>query len=241
MWFLSQIFKCMFPGQQLHTVVHLLSTPATVVWTVSSGHPKVSTIFTFINTSPRLFWSSFWNRWISRFQGTRDSHMCGYCELIHYSSPSISAAGWPPGVRLNKSDYVIARPSVLQVTSWVALPSLVIPHRWRLHISPLYDVLDHTNQIFSESLWHPLSTDSLTTHPSPTQTHQTHQTHPEPSRPDHFSTLWHSAVFKPYIFWNLMTSTIHWPIALTTSPSPTQTHHYMEQPNLLSLAQLYNV
>ena len=35
MWFLSQIFKCMFPGQQLHTVVHLhlLLTPATVVWT----------------------------------------------------------------------------------------------------------------------------------------------------------------------------------------------------------------
>ena len=107
------------------------------------------------------------------------------------------------------------------------------PHRWHLHLYPQCDVLDHTNQIFSESFWHPLSIDPLTTHPSPwpTQTHQTHQTHPEPSRPDHFSTLWHSAVFKPYIFWNLMAPTIHWPIALTTSPSPTQTHQthqYME-------------
>ena len=103
------------------------------------------------------------------------------------------------------------------------------PDRWHIHLSPLFDVLDHTNHTFSESLWHPLYTDPLTTHPSPTQTHQTHQTHPEPNRPDHFST--HSAVFKPYIFWNLMASTIHWHIALTTSPSPTQTHkthHYKE-------------
>ena len=37
--------------------------------------------------------------------------------------------------------------------------------------SPL---LDHTNHTFLESLWLPLSTDSLTTHPSPTHSHQAH-------------------------------------------------------------------
>ena len=41
-------------------------------------------------------------------------------------------------------------------------------------ISPLYDVLHDTNQIFSETSWQPVSTDSLTTHPSLTQTHQAH-------------------------------------------------------------------
>ena len=59
--------------------------------------------------------------------------------------------------------------------------SFVRPDRWHLHFSPLYDVLDHTNHTFSESLWLPLSTDPLTTHPSPTQTHKTHQTHQEPT------------------------------------------------------------
>ena len=43
---------------------------------------------------------------------------------------------------------------------------------------PQYDFLDHTNQIFSERFWHPLSTDPPTTHPSPFLTHQTHQTQP---------------------------------------------------------------
>ena len=46
-------------------------------------------------------------------------------------------------------------------------------------INQLYDVLDHTNHIFSESSWHPLSTDPPPTHPSPTQTHHTHKTHPQ--------------------------------------------------------------
>ena len=36
---------------------------------------------------------------------------------------------------------------------------------WHPTFSPLYEHLDHTNQIFSESLWHPLSTDPPTTHP----------------------------------------------------------------------------
>ena len=44
---------------------------------------------------------------------------------------------------------------------------------------PQYDFLDHTNQIFSERFWHPLSTDPPTTHPSPFLTHQTHQTQPD--------------------------------------------------------------
>ena len=38
-------------------------------------------------------------------------------------------------------------------------------------LSPLYDLLDHINQIFSESLWHPLSTDPPTTHPTWPFTH----------------------------------------------------------------------
>ena len=45
---------------------------------------------------------------------------------------------------------------------------------WHPTLSPLYDLLDHTNQIFSESLWHPLSTDPPTTRPLHFLTHQTH-------------------------------------------------------------------
>ena len=57
-----------------------------------------------------------------------------------------------------EADFVIARLSVSQIRSWVALSSLVVcrpsvPHRWHLHLSPLYDVLDHTNQIFSVRIW----------------------------------------------------------------------------------------
>ena len=37
----------------------------------------------------------------------------------------------------------------------------------RLHLYPLFDVLDHTNHTFSENSWHPLSTVPLPTHPSP--------------------------------------------------------------------------
>ena len=98
------------------------------------------------------------------------------------------------------------------------------PDRWHLHLSLLFDVLDHTNHTFSESLWHPLSTDPLTTHPSATQTHPTHQTHKEPTLPDHFSTLWRSTPYKQNIFRNQVFTD-----SLTTHPSPTQTHqaHHM--------------
>ena len=47
---------------------------------------------------------------------------------------------------------------------------------------------------FSESSWQALSTDPLTTHPSPTQTHQTH---PEPTQPDLFSTP-SFTLYKPF-------------------------------------------
>ena len=29
----------------------------------------------------------------------------------------------------------------------------IVPHPWHLHLSPLYEVLDHTNQIFSVRIW----------------------------------------------------------------------------------------
>ena len=60
-------------------------------------------------------------------------------------------------------------------TSWnTSLSSLVAAKNLdQLYspIYPLYDLVDHTNHIFSESSWHPLSTDPLPTHQSPTQTH----------------------------------------------------------------------
>ena len=40
-----------------------------------------------------------------------------------------------------------------------------IPHRWHLHLSEFYDILDHTDHTFSESSWHPLSFWPLTHHP----------------------------------------------------------------------------
>ena len=58
---------------------------------------------------------------------------------------------------------------------------------WPFPYFMLYDVLHFTNHIFTDSSWHPLSLDPLTTHPSPTQTHQIHQTHPDPTQPDPFS------------------------------------------------------
>ena len=51
-----------------------------------------------------------------------------------------------------------------------------------------------------------VSTDPLTTHPSPTQTHETH---PEPIQPDHFSTR-PRTLYKPFYSWKLTTATIHW-------------------------------
>ena len=56
-------------------------------------------------------------------------------------------------------------------------PSVRCPSQsWHPTFSHLYDPLDHTNQIFSESLWHPLSTDQQTTHTSPLLTNQTNST-----------------------------------------------------------------
>ena len=77
-------------------------------------------------------------------------------------------------------------------------------------ISPLYDVIHYTNHIFSESWWYPLFTDSLPTHPSPTQTHHTHITHPQPTYYDNISTLSCSTVYKSYIFSKLVIPTTPW-------------------------------
>ena len=64
--------------------------------------------------------------------------------------------------------FLFARLSVSQIRSWVALSLLVVCSFVRSSrigdistLTLLYDVLDHTNQIFSESLWHPLSTGPL--------------------------------------------------------------------------------
>ena len=71
---------------------------------------------------------------------------------------------------------------ILALSSHSVVRPLSVCHQaWHPSISPLYDILDHTNQIFSESWWHPLSTDPLPTPPSPTQTHHTHKTHPQPT------------------------------------------------------------
>ena len=47
------------------------------------------------------------------------------------------------------------QPSIIQRLSSTIFPCsfVVVPHRWHLHLSPLYDVLDHTNHTFSESSW----------------------------------------------------------------------------------------
>ena len=45
------------------------------------------------------------------------------------------------------------------VSRILALSSYFHPQASHPTFSPLYDHLDHTKQIFSESLWHPLSTD----------------------------------------------------------------------------------
>ena len=41
----------------------------------------------------------------------------------------------------------------LHCIGWVAPLPLFVPHRWHLHLSPQYDVLDHTNHIFSVRIW----------------------------------------------------------------------------------------
>ena len=90
-------------------------------------------------------------------------------------------------------------------------PSVVRGQAWHPTLSPLYYLLDHTNQIFSESLWHPLSADPPTTCPLHFLTHQAHpkldlsSSYPiycvliymskyafRMTRPDNFSFFWTS-------------------------------------------------
>ena len=51
----------------------------------------------------------------------------------------------------------IARSAFQEPIGWeLYLPLfvvVVVPHPWHLHLSPLYEVLDHTNQIFSVRIW----------------------------------------------------------------------------------------
>ena len=52
----------------------------------------------------------------------------------------------------NRSFYCETQPPAS--IGWVALSSLiVVPHRWHLLSSPLYDVSNHTNHIFSVRIW----------------------------------------------------------------------------------------
>ena len=55
---------------------------------------------------------------------------------------------------------------ILALSSHSVRPSVCCPQAWHPILSPLYDLLYHTNQIFSESLWHPLSTDPLVNCPT---------------------------------------------------------------------------
>ena len=68
----------------------------------------------------------------------------------------------------------------------LSLHSVVIRAWTSVTFSPLYGVIDHTNQIFSESFWQPLSTDPPNTRPSPFLTHQTHQ---NPAQQDLLSAI----------------------------------------------------
>ena len=107
-----------------------------------------------------------------------------------------------------------------------------------LTISPLYS----TNRILFESSRHPLSTDPLTTFPSPTQTHQTHQTHSDSTRPERFFTLWRYWLCKPYICLEFMATTPTNPLTIHPSPAQThQTHPEPTQPDLLPTPRCYTI
>ena len=95
------------------------------------------------------------------------------------------------------------------------------PH---MTIYQMYDVLDHTNHIFSESSWHPLSSNLMPTHPSPTQTKHTHKpTHNPPFMT--ISPLYDVLHYTNHIFseswWHLLSND-----SLPTQQSPTQTLPY---------------
>ena len=83
--------------------------------------------------------------------------------------------------------------------------------------SPLYDVLHYTNHIFSESSWHPLSSNLMPTHPSPTQTKHTHKpTHNPP-----FMTI--SPLYDVLHYTNHIFSEIWWHL-LSNDPLTNHPH-----------------
>ena len=95
----------------------------------------------------------------------------------------------------------MAIPSTFAISAKIVSVCLCVRHHSNFStVGPFWGCLDHTNHIFSESWWCPLSTDSLPTHPSPTQTHHTHENHPRPTYYDYFSTLWCCTLYEPYIF-----------------------------------------
>ena len=65
-------------------------------------------------------------------------------------------------ININQSIQSINCESCFADSSTIFTFPSVRPQTWHPSISPLFDILDHTNQIFSESLWCPLST-----HPPP--------------------------------------------------------------------------
>ena len=90
-----------------------------------------------------------------------------------------------------------------------------IPHRWHLHLSEFYDILDHTDHTFSESSWHPLT--FWPSDHSPTQTHRTVGPTKPTQNPDLtiYGVLHYT--YKPDIFWSLMAPTFLWQWVLATA------------------------
>ena len=72
-----------------------------------------------------------------------------------------------PWVKQNKGPKFNCESCFADSSSIFTFPSLSVvrPQTWHPSISPLYDILDNTNQIFSENQWRPLSTHSPITTP----------------------------------------------------------------------------
>ena len=109
-----------------------------------------SIIFELMHTSRKFRWCVFQSEYISRYIGTIWQLWC------HHQ-------------RSKKSLDCSLRDSAFHrlQAEWPYLPLLFVRSPASV-TSPLVstcDVLYHTNQTFSESSWHPLSTDPLTTHP----------------------------------------------------------------------------
>ena len=111
-----------------------------------------------------LFFSCLNNSLFDVHWNLRDNHITTQFLLSWRFSPTIPDQIWESGEDQVSCDSIncnfrlvcrrqwlnIAKLSASQIKSWVALSFLVgclsvRPDRWHLHLSPLYDVLDHTN------------------------------------------------------------------------------------------------